>query len=112
MIILVFFLLTSIVDVCLFPFLCPFSCVICGNDAIGPGNVICATKHRTYSGEKPKYGIYVGVRASNKKPDVDIGDKARSIKSKFENGEVYREEQNHSAIQIDDSAVFEHGKSL
>ncbi|XP_031616611.1 DNA ligase 1 isoform X3 [Contarinia nasturtii] len=48
------------------------------------------------------------VRASNKKPDVDIGDKARSIKSKFENGEVFKDEQNHSH-QIDDSAVFEHG---
>lgn len=48
------------------------------------------------------------VRASNKKPDVDIGDKARSIKSKFENGEVFEEKQNHSQ-QIDDSAVFEHG---
>lgn len=51
----------------------------------------------------------IGVRASNKKPDVDIGDKARSIKSKFENGEVYEEKQNHSQ-QIDDSAVFEHGE--
>lgn len=51
----------------------------------------------------------IGVRASNKKPDVDIGDKARSIKSKFENGEVFEEKQNHSQ-QIDDSAVFEHGE--
>ncbi|XP_055313588.1 uncharacterized protein LOC129574936 isoform X3 [Sitodiplosis mosellana] len=48
------------------------------------------------------------VRASNKKPDVDIGDKARSIKSKFENGEVFKDEQSH-LNQIDDSAVFEHG---
>lgn len=50
-----------------------------------------------------------GIRASNKKPDVDIGDKARSIKSKFENGEVFKDEQNHTQQQIDDSAVFEHG---
>lgn len=49
-----------------------------------------------------------GVRASDKKPDVEIGDKARSIKNKFENGEVFREETNHSH-PVDDSAVFEHG---
>lgn len=50
----------------------------------------------------------IGIRACNKKPDVDIGDKARSIKTKFENGEVFKDEQNY-IHQVDDSAVFEHG---
>lgn len=52
----------------------------------------------------------IGVRASDKKTDVDIGDKARSIKTKFENGEVYEEKHSHSQQQIDDSAVFELGE--
>lgn len=53
-----------------------------------------------------------GVRASDKKPEVDIGDKARSIKSKFENGEVFKDEPNHPHTTVDDSAVFEHGEQL
>ena len=61
-----------------------------------------------------------GVRAVDKKPDMDMRDKARSIKDRFEKGEIYRngddeteeingQTHNHK-LQEDDSAVFEQGK--
>lgn len=55
----------------------------------------------------------VGVRSVDKKSEVDIGDKAKSIKDRFEKGEVFNEENegNHYKHQDEDMAVFEQGKS-
>lgn len=55
----------------------------------------------------------IGVRSTDKKPDVDIGDKAKSIKDRFEKGEIYNNEENESnqyKHQDEDMAVFEQGK--
>lgn len=48
----------------------------------------------------------------DKKPDVDIGDKAKSIKDRFEKGEVFNDdnESNHHKHQDEDMDVFEQGK--
>lgn len=62
-----------------------------------------------------------GVRAVDRKPDMDIGDKARTIKDLFEKGKVYNDDNddnvdgkngvNHKSLQDDDDrAVFEQGK--
>ncbi|XP_037045566.1 uncharacterized protein LOC119081000 isoform X2 [Bradysia coprophila] len=52
-----------------------------------------------------------GVRSVDKKHDVDIGDKAKSIKDRFEKGEIFNEENegNHHKHQDEDMAVFEQG---
>ncbi|KAJ6641942.1 LIM domain-containing protein WLIM2a [Pseudolycoriella hygida] len=53
-----------------------------------------------------------GVRSVDKKPDVDIGDKAKSIKDRFEKGEIYNNDENdsnHHKHQDEDMAVFEQG---
>lgn len=58
-----------------------------------------------------------GVIAANKKPDIDIGNKAKSIKEKFEKGEAYvrandgeNDDDNDKRIHEDEQAVFEQGK--
>lgn len=48
-----------------------------------------------------------GVRAVDKKSEVNIGDKAKSIKNKFESGEAYNDEISHQ--HTEDVAVFEQG---
>lgn len=51
----------------------------------------------------------------DKKPDVDIGDKAKSIKDRFEKGEVFNNDENdgnHYKPQDEDMAVFEQGKLI
>ncbi len=53
----------------------------------------------------------VGVRSVDKKPDVDIGDKAKSIKDRFEKGEIYNNDENESNHnhKHQDEDVFEQG---
>lgn len=54
-----------------------------------------------------------GVRSVDKKPDVDIGDKAKSIKDRFEKGEIHNNEENEGnqyKHQDEDMAVFEQGE--
>lgn len=50
----------------------------------------------------------------DKKPDVDIGDKAKSIKDRFEKGEIFNNDENGDSNnykhQDEDMAVFEQGK--
>lgn len=49
----------------------------------------------------------------DKKPDVDIGDKAKSIKDRFEKGEYFTNDEtetNNYKNQDEDMAVFEQGK--
>lgn len=46
--------------------------------------------------------------AANKKADVDIGDKARNIKCKFETGELFKDDTKHH-YDIEDKAVFDYG---
>lgn len=49
----------------------------------------------------------------DKKPDVDIGDKAKSIKDRFEKGEIFNNEENEGnqyKHQDEDMDVFEQGK--
>lgn len=54
---------------------------------------------------------FLGHRAVDKKCEVDIGDKARNIKDKFEKGEVYcKDEARDDSHYNEDSAVFEQGK--
>lgn len=55
-----------------------------------------------------------GIRAVDRKPDMDIGDKARTIKDLFEKGEVFKDDEsdgvNHKLAQDEeDRAVFEQG---
>lgn len=57
---------------------------------------------------------FLGVRSVDKKPDVDIGDKAKSIKDRFEKGEIFNIDEsdgsaNHNKHQDEDMAVFEQG---
>lgn len=57
-----------------------------------------------------KFNIFKGVRAVDKKVEVDIGDKARSIKDKFEKGEIYQKDESKEDGHFnEDSAVFEQG---
>lgn len=49
----------------------------------------------------------IGIRAVDKKSEVNIGDKAKSIKNKFETGELYKDEISHQ--HTEDVAVFEQG---
>lgn len=51
--------------------------------------------------------FFAGVLAATKKPDVDIGDKAKSIKNKFETGELFKDDVGHH--HAEDESVFEHG---
>lgn len=46
--------------------------------------------------------------AVDKKTELDIGDKARSIKSKFETGELFKDDTAHQ-YQREDKAVFDYG---
>lgn len=56
------------------------------------------------------YIVTIGVRAADRKVEVDIGDKARDIKDKFEKGEVYHKDDEREDIHFnEDSAVFEQG---
>jgi hypothetical protein len=63
-----------------------------------------------------------GIVAAGKKPDIDIGDKAKSLKEKFERGEIFNTEdgvenghtngvRSKHSHQQEDSAVFEEGYS-
>lgn len=52
-------------------------------------------------------GACIGIRAVDKKSEVNIGDKAKSIKNKFETGEVFKDEVSHQ--HTEDVAVFEQG---
>lgn len=58
---------------------------------------------------------FLGIRAVDKKPDMDIGDKARSIKDRFEKGQIFNNDedeidgQQHQRAQEEDMAVFEQG---
>lgn len=51
--------------------------------------------------------LLLAVLATDKKPDVDIGDKAKSIKSKFETGELFKDD--NVQRNTEDESVFEHG---
>ena len=62
-----------------------------------------------------------GMRAVDKKPELDIGDKARSIKDRFEKGEIFRCDEaepingqiNHyTKVQDEDLTVFIQGKLI
>lgn len=57
-----------------------------------------------------RINLFKGIRAVDKKVDVDIGDKARNIKDKFEKGEIYQKEEDSHFTE--DSAVFELGKFI
>lgn len=53
-----------------------------------------------------------GIRSVDKKPDLDIGDKARTIKDKFEKGEAFLSDEECSPQnkpQDEDILVFEQG---
>lgn len=52
-----------------------------------------------------------GIVAANKKPDIDIGNKAKSIKEKFEKGEAFVKSNDEDADnnKEDEQAVIEHG---
>lgn len=52
------------------------------------------------------FSLRIGIRAVDKKSEVNIGDKAKSIKNKFETGELYKDEISH---HTEDVAVFEQG---
>lgn len=49
--------------------------------------------------------------ATDKKTELDIGNKARSIKSKFETGELFKDETQH-LYEREDKAVFDYGNDL
>lgn len=52
--------------------------------------------------------------SSERKPDIEIGDKAKSIMERFEKGEAFKsdkEEEGLNQNQINEEAVFEHGIS-
>lgn len=48
------------------------------------------------------------ITSSSKKSDIDIGDKAKSIKEKFEKGEIY-EDNMMKTLKEEEMAVFEQG---
>jgi hypothetical protein len=54
----------------------------------------------------------ITITSTGKKSDIDIGDKAKSIKEKFEKGEVYEESDAKKALKDDEMAVFEQGNNL
>lgn len=47
--------------------------------------------------------------SSKNKTDIEIGDKAKSIKEKFEKGELFEEKDSESALKEEEMAVFEKG---
>lgn len=47
---------------------------------------------------------------SKSKADMEIGDNAKSIKERFENGDIYEEKDSESALKEEEMAVFEKGK--
>lgn len=47
--------------------------------------------------------------ASKIKSEVEIGDKAKSIKERFEKGEIYEENDSKKTLKEDEMAVFEQG---
>jgi hypothetical protein len=49
------------------------------------------------------------ITSSSKKSDVDIGDKAKSIKEMFEKGEIYDENDMIKTLKEEEMAVFEKG---
>ncbi|CAH1719601.1 unnamed protein product [Chironomus riparius] len=51
------------------------------------------------------------ITSSSKKSDVEIGDKAKSIKEKFEKGEIYDETDMKKSLKEEEMAVFEKGIS-
>lgn len=51
------------------------------------------------------------ITSTGKKSDIEIGDKAKSIKEKFEKGEIYDENDTKRSLQEEEMAVFEKGKA-
>lgn len=54
----------------------------------------------------------IAITSSGKKPEIDIGDKARTLKEKFETGEVFKQGKEGSGehrLQDDEMEVFEQG---
>lgn len=49
------------------------------------------------------------ITAAGKKSEIDISDKAKSIKEKFEKGEIYDDGDNKKTYKDDEMAVFEQG---
>jgi hypothetical protein len=49
------------------------------------------------------------ITSSGKKSDIDIGDKAKSIKERFEKGEIYDEYDLLRSLKDEEMAVFEQG---
>ena len=49
------------------------------------------------------------ITAAGKKSEIDMSDKAKSIKEKFEKGEIYEDGDNKKTYKDDEMAVFEQG---
>lgn len=47
--------------------------------------------------------------SSKSKADMEIGDNAKSIKERFEKGDIYEEKDSESALKEEEMAVFEKG---
>lgn len=50
------------------------------------------------------------ITASSKKSEIDMSDKAKSIKERFEKGEIYEDGDNKNSYRDDELSVFEQGK--
>jgi hypothetical protein len=52
------------------------------------------------------------ITAAGKKSEIDIGDKAKSIKEKFEKGEIFEDNDAKRCLKEEEMAVFEQGMWL
>lgn len=69
--------------------------------------LLCARKSNRFEQNQITSHSGAGIRAVDKKTEVNIGDKAKSIKNKFETGEAFKDEVSHQ--HTEDVAVFEQG---